>query len=269
MNIHEFGTENSETILLIHPSLVMWDYFEYVIPYLSKRYHLVIPALPGYDREERSDFTSVEEVAAELADWLKEHGCDKVSCIYGCSMGGSIAIRFLADGRIPVGSAVIDGGITPYRLPWIVTRLIALKDFFTILLGKIGGIRILEKAFSTDDYSEEDLRYAAEVLKMISAKTIWRTFDSCNNYSMPDPVRTGCRNVEYWVTEKEQNARKQDIAYVKKNLPQTVFRHFRDVGHGGMAVLHPERFSGELEKLIGASEAHRAETGGDMHDLSI
>lgn len=32
MNIHEFGKENKETILLIHPSVVKWDYFENVIP---------------------------------------------------------------------------------------------------------------------------------------------------------------------------------------------------------------------------------------------
>ena len=31
MNIHEFGKENNEIILLIHPSVVKWDYFENVI----------------------------------------------------------------------------------------------------------------------------------------------------------------------------------------------------------------------------------------------
>ncbi len=28
MTIHEYGTENERIIVLIHPSLVMWDYFE-------------------------------------------------------------------------------------------------------------------------------------------------------------------------------------------------------------------------------------------------
>ncbi len=45
-------------------------------------------------------------------------------------------------------------------------------------------------------------------------------------------------------------ARKQDIIYVKKNIPQTVFRKFRDVGHGGLAVLHPEKFSKKLRALM-------------------
>ena len=49
MRIYEYGKENPECILLIHPSLVTWDYFEYVIPLLEKSYHTLIPALPGYD----------------------------------------------------------------------------------------------------------------------------------------------------------------------------------------------------------------------------
>ncbi len=132
MTVHEFGKENKKTVLLIHPSLVMWDYFEYVIPLLETKYHLVVPALPGYDKDSRGDFTSVEKIASELAAWLEAHGIDNLSCIYGCSMGGSVVARFLSDNRIKTDSAVIDGGITPYRLPYIATRFIAVKDFLLI-----------------------------------------------------------------------------------------------------------------------------------------
>lgn len=55
MTIHEFGTENKDTVILLHPSAVMWDYFEYVIPLLENKYHLIVPALPGYDEESLRD----------------------------------------------------------------------------------------------------------------------------------------------------------------------------------------------------------------------
>ena len=66
MTIHEFGKENKKTVVLIHPSLVKWDYFERVIPLLERKYHVVVPALPGYDPDVKSNFTSVEGIAAEL-----------------------------------------------------------------------------------------------------------------------------------------------------------------------------------------------------------
>lgn len=41
-----------------------------------------------------------------------------------------------------------------------------------ISMGKIGGFKLLEKAFSTDEYSKDDLKYICKVLHFISYKTI-------------------------------------------------------------------------------------------------
>ncbi len=250
MTIHEFGKENNEIIVLIHPSVVMWDYFEYVIPLLEKKYHLIIPAIPGYDPDVKSDFTSVEEISSDLEEWLIRNDHGNVACIYGCSMGGSIVVRMLADNRLSIRSAVIDGGITPYQLPWIITRFIAVKDFLLIYTGKIGGAKLLEKAFSTDEFSEDDVQYAAKVLKMISARTIWRTFESCNNYSMPKDIRTDSKHIEYWIAEKELKDRRADVAYIKKIFSHTIFRKIGDVGHGGLAPFHPELFARGIERAL-------------------
>ena len=251
MTFYEYGKENDRTIVLIHPSIVMWDYFEYVIPLLDKDFHLVIPSLPGYNPDRKDDFTSVEEIAAEIEAWLMNHSIPEVECAYGCSMGGSIVTRMLANARIKFKNAVIDGGITPYQLPWIVTRVIAIKDFLLISAGKFGGIKLLELAFSTDKLSKEDIEYASKVLKMISYKTIWRTFDSCNNYSMPIIVREVCPNIEYWVAEEEVKDRKTDIAYIKKVFPKTRFRLIKNVGHGGLAPFKPEKFARGIRKVCG------------------
>ena len=138
MKIYEYGRGNPERILLIHPSLVTWDYFENVIPLLEQHYHLLIPALPGYDLKDNSEFSSVEKIASRLADELLQKGIREVKAIYGCSMGGSIVLRMAVDGKLKARHYVMDGGITPYQLPWILTRLIALRDFGMMVLGKLG-----------------------------------------------------------------------------------------------------------------------------------
>lgn len=118
MTIHEFGTENTEIILLIHPSVVKWDYFENVIPLLEKKYHLLVPALPGYDFDNDSDFTSVEQIASDLNVWMKAQGYTELYAVYGCSMGGSVALLVALGQLIKIKHCVMDGGITPYQLPW-------------------------------------------------------------------------------------------------------------------------------------------------------
>ena len=261
MTIHEFGTDNDKVIVLIHPAVVMWDYYEYVIPLLEECYHVIVPALPGYDTEADGDFTSVEQIATELEDWLISKGLSRVTCIYGCSMGGAIVIRMLADNRLQIENAVLDGAITPYQLPWISTRFIAAKDYLMIWMGKKGGIKTLEKAFSTDEYSQEDLKYIEQVLSRMSSKTIWRTFESANNYKMPEKVETDCRKIEYWYADAEEKDRAWDIKYVKKMFPEAVFRKIENVGHGGLAPLQPERLVRGLEELISR------ETPGDNRSI--
>ncbi|MGP1586721.1 MAG: alpha/beta fold hydrolase [Treponemataceae bacterium] len=252
MTIHEYGKNNKRVIVLIHPALVMWDYFEYVIPLLDKDYHIVIPSLPGYDEyDPNRNFTSVEKIADELASILIEKKIETVELLYGCSMGGSVVLKILASQKIIVKNAICDGGITPYQLPWLITRFIALRDFFMVSIGKVGGIKILQKAFAADEYSSEDLKYIAKVFRFVSYKTIWRTFDSCNNYAMPKNMSEYKGKLEYWYSDKEAKERLWDIKYVKNNFPNTKFVKFENVGHGGMAPLHPNDMARLIVELIG------------------
>lgn len=145
MTIHEFGKENEQVVVLIHPSIVMWDYFEYVYP-------------------------------------------------------------------------------------------------------------LMEKTFSTDELTDEDVQYAVKVLKMISAKTIWRTFESCNNYQMPEEINSNCKHIEYWAAEKEMKDRTADVAYIKRVFPHTIFRKVKNMGHGGLAPFNPQLFVRGIERAIKEGE---------------
>lgn len=243
VNIHEFGKENQETILLIHPSVVKWDYFESVIPLLQENYHLLVPALPGYDFENDSDFTGVEQIASELNAWLKAEGYTELYAVYGCSMGGSIALMVALGQTVKIKHCVMDGGITPYQRPWLVTRVIALKDYLMMMLGRAGDVALLEKAFATDQYSKEDLQYVADVLRHCSRKTIWRTFESCNNYKVPEPAPKLDTQIHYWYAKGEEKERKQDINYMKRKFPQTEFEVLPALGHAGLALLRPKLFA--------------------------
>ncbi len=246
MKIFEYGRENPDRILLIHPSLVTWDYFEYVIPLLEKRYHLLVPALPGYDLDDDSEFSSVEAIASELAEDLLQRGIREVKTAYGCSMGGSIVLRMAADGKLRVRNHILDGGITPYQLPWILTRFIALRDFGMMALGKLGGEKVIVKAFSSSRFSEDDLKYVANIFRHCTYRTLWNTFDSCNNYQMPKTVMRFPGTVYYWYAEKERGARDWDLKYMKRFVPDTVFKSFEGMDHGDMALFYPELMAREL-----------------------
>lgn len=146
MRIDEFGCENKQIVVMIHGLAMSWRMFWPSIGLLARNFHVLAVTVPGHDQADGSEFTSVEEIAARLEDELLGRRFRDVFCVYGLSMGGALALRMLADNRVHFQYAVIDGGITPYELPWLVTRFILLKDLVMTLLGR-SSRRLLALAF--------------------------------------------------------------------------------------------------------------------------
>lgn len=112
----------------------------------------------------------------------------------------------------------------------------------------------MEKFFATDEYSKEDLQYVVDVLRHCSGKTLWRTFDSCNNYKVLNPVSDINTRIHYWCAGNEKKERKQDLVYMKRKFPQTKFTELPDLGHGGLVLLKPEMFSEMICELSGGED---------------
>ncbi len=254
ITVHEFGDQNSDVIVMFHPLGVWWDVFDRVIPILERRFHLVVPAVPGLDPDRPElEFTSIEEIEEQIETWLIGHGHQHVVCLYGFSMGGALTIRMLARGVIVPRCAVIDAGITPYRMPKAFTYLIGVRDWCALEFAKHVGVWMLNSFTDTSKFARDDLLYVKKVLSGMSSKTIWRAFFSTNNYSMPESVFHPPCPVQYWYGETERAARKWDIAYMKKVFPDTVFVENKGQDHAESFTLHPEGFCDHLEAFIRVS----------------
>jgi hypothetical protein len=84
----------------------------------------------------------------------------------------------------------------------------------------------------------------------MSYKTIWNTFESCNNYDMPKNVPEFKGHLQYWYGDKEAKDRAEDIKYVRRHFPKTKFIKFKNMGHASMASLYPQKMVERLEWVI-------------------
>ena len=251
MTIHEFGKENEELLVLFHPLGVHFDIFNKVVPILQKYYHLIIPAIPGFDPDEpKKDFTSVEQIADEIAAWIIDHHRGCVKCLYGCSMGGAITARLLAAGKINAECAVIDGGITPYPFWKPLTYLVGVRDFIMMEIGKHMSVKMLRSIFDPEKYTEDDLQYVKVCMRGMRMKTIWCSFYSCNNYVMPKSVSAGNCRIAYWYGADEKRARRRDIAYICKVFPDVQVMENAGMGHAEFFTLHSQAFCRKLMAWI-------------------
>ncbi|WP_234120864.1 alpha/beta fold hydrolase [Clostridium hydrogenum] len=245
MKFHEFGCKNEKILLMFHGSCMTWDMYEKSIKIMAEKIHVIIPAITGHDLSIKEDFTSVEEVVCETENWLFNKGYDKIDGLYGLSMGGGLAIHMLANNRIKVKYAVIDGGMTPYELPWLVTRFIVVRDFIMLELGR-SSKKLVERFFPPDKYTNEVIDGFYKALRHYNGKSIWRVFESCNNYLMPDPLPMLDTKIEYWYGEREEKDRALDIKYVKKIWTNVKFRKIMDSGHGEYCLRFPDKFAADI-----------------------
>ena len=249
MNIYEFGQENEKSLVMIHGACMSWDMFQDSIDDLKADFHIFAVAVPGHDLTTDEEFTTVEEIADRIETELISRGLHDIDVLYGLSMGGGFVIRMLADNRLPVNHAVIDAGITPYELPRPITRLILLRDFLMTEWGKHSK-KALSLAFPPEKYTQEGIDYMYEVMRYMSARTIWRVFDSTDNYAMPATFPRLETRIEYWYGQDERKARKLDIAWVKKHIPDVRFREIPGMDHGQYALMRPKQFADDLRSIL-------------------
>ena len=133
MKVYEFGTEHEKTFVMFQCAAEPWWVFKASAEAISRDYHVYLFIADGHD-EQGTEFVSIEKNVRDTADYLRGKGVSYVEAMYGVSMGGASAIRFLATESISVGKAIIDAGITPYPYPRFVCRLISVWDWITVML---------------------------------------------------------------------------------------------------------------------------------------
>ena len=255
MRIFEHGQENERTLLFFPCTAEPVWVFEDTIALLSGKWHIFQVVYDGHQPEYPGDFCSVEQTVSEVTAYLKKRGVARLDAAYGCSLGGACLTRFLSLGEIPVGRAIIDGGITPYRFPYPLRKMVLARD---ILFFKIAANsrKVLEAAFPPERFTlpghDPVKEYDAmeSYLKTYSDRTIRNVFWSGNNYALPETPADSCTEIAYWYGEDEKRDRRGNIRFIKQYFPQIRIHEFPKMAHAELVIIHPEEFCRCAEKFL-------------------
>ena len=185
MKVLEHGGRIGRTLLFFPCTAEPVWVFEQTIALLAQRWHVFQVVFDGHEPEEPGDFTSVEQTVDEVTEYLKAHGVARLDAAYGCSLGGACLTRFLALGEIPVGRAIIDGGITPYQLPYLLRKLILARDVLSFKLAA-NDRKVLEAAFPPERFTipghdpvkEYDAMEPYDTRVILGMRLVWRFWKS-------------------------------------------------------------------------------------------
>ena len=255
MQVLEYGQERKETLLFLPCTAEPVWAFTATVELLAQQWHVFQVVYDGHQPEIPGDFTSIEQTVEEITAWLQSRGVKHLDAAYGCSMGGACLTRLLALGQLPVGQAIIDGGIMPYQLPYVLRKLLLVRDFvgFKLLARKRS---LLEAAFPPERFTlpghDPVKEYDAieAYLKTYSNRTIRNIFWSANNYALPWPPADIGTKMTYWYGDDEKKDRKGDIRFIKRYFPQARIHGIPKMAHAELVMVHPEEFCRFAEKFL-------------------
>lgn len=254
MRIIDYGGHERKRLLFFPAAFTDITWYEDTFAQLQKKWHLYVVVYDGYEPPFAKHFTSVEQTVNEVVDACKGLHIDDFDVVYGLSMGGAMANRLHALAVFSIKTLVLDGAITPYQLPKPLCRLILWRDYEGFRLLRKNP-RLLQKMFPADHWlapNEEASAYYAKIqtyMQKLSLTTIWRSFDSCNNYAMPQQMPAGATSIFYLYGAYEKRARAWDRAYIKRIYPQTTFVELANCEHGELAMMQGEHLLQLLKRM--------------------
>ena len=107
MKFYESGNKNLPVIMLIPGTCCHYSLFDKVLPELQEKFYTIVVSFDGFDEFEKTEYISMLDETLKIEKYIKDNFNNHISCIYGCSLGGSFASYLVQRGNINVDHIIL------------------------------------------------------------------------------------------------------------------------------------------------------------------
>ena len=246
MQYVEYGKENNDVILLLHGGGLSWWNYEEVAKALQKDYHIILPILDGHAKSDRP-FTTIEDNAAEIIEYIDTHleGC--VLLMGGLSLGGQILLEILAQRKDICKNAIIESVLVrPSKL---------IHSMIQPAFGSCYGL-IQYKWFSKLQFKSLKIRddlfefYYKDTCN-ISKKDMIAFLQANSLYSLKKSIKDCTSKVHVFVGEKENAAMQKSAKMIYQASKESVLQVLPGWYHGEFSINHGSVYANKIREIIG------------------
>ena len=249
MDFKLFGKEGAESLLLIPGLGVSYEIFLPLIDLLKDRFRIIAVQVDGFTLGKHTQFTSIDDQAAQVIAYVKEQYDGRLDCAYGLSLGGKILSRVLERNEVAIDHAILDAApllplprwlIGPLRYyqctnvwtcyHWTgVWRWVFHSHYFDVLLDECRKV-----------YPYGGGRAVLDGYKSVYTNKLESIYG-------PD--------IHFWYGTLEAFVAKPQVDHLKKIYPEVQIEIFPKMNHGQLLVDHPEEVAGRIKGLFDTSKA--------------
>ena len=245
MNFQLFGQTTAPTLLLIPGLGVSYEIFLPLVRQVEDRFRIIAVEVDGFTLGKKTRFTSVDDQAAQVITYVREHCDGRLDCAYGLSLGGKILSRVLERNEVVIDHAVLDAAPLLPLPTWLVDplryyqagnvwtcyhwtgfwRAVFRSHYFDVLLDECrktwpwGGAQAVKDGYK-------------------SVYTNW-----LESISGPD--------IHFWYGTKEAFVAKPQAKHLLALCPEAHVEVFRGMNHGQLLIDHPEEVAKRIKNLMG------------------
>ena len=244
MIVKEYGKSNKDVIILLHGGGLSWWNYEEVSEILKSNYHVILPILDGHSGSDR-DFTSIENNANEIIEYIDNNYNRNVKLIGGLSLGAQILLDILSKRDNICEYAIIESALVCQMK--MTNRLIEpsinmsygliKKRWFSKLQFK--SLKIKKELF--DKYYIDSSN--------ITKNNMISFLKANSNYHLKN-IKTNKSKSIVIVGSKERLIMIKSAKRIHDELINSELEILSGYYHGDLSINHPNEYAEKVKKLI-------------------
>lgn len=244
MIVKEYGKSNKDIIILLHGGGLSWWNYEEVSEILKSNYHVILPILDGHSGSDR-DFTSIENNANEIIEYIDNNYNGNVKLIGGLSLGAQILLDILSKRDNICEYAIIESALVfPMKM---TNRLI--ESSINMSYGLINKKWFSKLQFKSLKIKEElfDKYYIDS--SNITKNNMISFLKANSNYHLKN-IKTNKSKSIVIVGSKERPIMIKSAKIIHDELINSELEILSGYYHGDLSINHPNEYAEKVKKLI-------------------
>jgi esterase/lipase len=256
MRFNTFGSKDKPVVVMLAGSFCPGESMEYLYDKWKKEFYIIVPDYNGH--YEGSTFSTRQNEAHEIVEYIKEQGIQRIKMVYGQSMGAEIAIELihqLLEAGVTVDKGFFDGApCIKLSKAYKALMYYKFKSLVHMLKDKTPEdmlqIKFLKKFTNGDT---ESLRIMTEPIiaasKFITDESIKNENECCYTFDFPKFDEGYQKNLCFFYA-KEEKAYRTCIKGVKKAYPYANYKVVSGYGHLTYSAKNTEKYTVIVRKFI-------------------
>lgn len=245
MHYIEYGKQNSKVILLLHGGGLSWWNYREVAEMLQGDYRVILPILDGH-AESVNEFTTIEENAREIIEFIDEQLGGSVLLMGGLSLGAQILLEILARREDICRYALVESALViPSKFTYSLIKpafgscygLIRYKWFSKL---QFKSLRIKRDLFA--DYYRDTCG--------ISKKSMIAFLQANSLYSLKESIGDCRAEVHIFVGEKENAVIRKSAMIIHEKIQGSSLRILSKMYHGELSMKHAVDYVDAIVEIV-------------------